>query len=325
MSLPIIIRIKKYNGKTSSYRTFFLHVSFVIFVFSNSVQASYVKISHSGSTKESQSNSFSGSYSPSAPANSVTESPWEINASLGQSVCGIDTTQVTTTSTELGTSYRSHKNFGISASITRDIANNNGATSLRPSVGLDKTWVIGAEDEDPDEDVESSEFHSRYGISITGSARSVIQKKNQVVQKDFTIEQKVFDYGIALQPFSWISVDLTRSRFSYDQSVEGADAITSSFQFNNQFGYSYSNMIQGFLDQEDAVRITFKFTTESSLSISQVKSHYIVSKNWSIDYIWNFSSTVFDSYGYSFGVIQSASSDASSPSYSGEASLAYYF
>ncbi len=325
MSIPVIIRIKKGDGKASSYSSLLLYVSLIILFFSHPAKASYVKIYHSGSTKESQSNTFSGSYSPSTPNDSFESSPWEINASGGQALSGIDATQVTTTSIELGSSYRSEKNFGLSASVTREAANFNGVTSFRSSIGLEKTWVPGAADEDPDEDSDTSEFHSRYGISVTGSVKNALQKKARLAPKDFSVEQKVFDYGLNLQPFRWIALDFTRSRFSYDQSIEAADAVSSSVFFTDQFGYSYSNLIQGFNDQEDAIRIAFKFTPETSLEISQVKSHSIVLKKWTTDFVCNFNSTFFESFGYTVGVTQSNSFDGTSPTYSGEGSLSYYF
>ncbi|MBC7458790.1 MAG: hypothetical protein H7235_10955, partial [Bdellovibrionaceae bacterium] len=80
-----------------------------------------------------------------------------------------------------------------------------------------------------------------------------------------------------------------------------------------------------FNDKDDTIRLTFNLTSETSIEISASKSHGIVMQNWTTDYILELSSTIFDSWGYSFGVTQSKSTDSIQETYSGDASLSHYF
>ncbi|MBC7467514.1 MAG: hypothetical protein H7256_16105 [Bdellovibrio sp.] len=306
-------------------RILLIKLFFVIQLVSIFASASYLKIFHTGSSKDSQTNTVSGSYSPSSSDEFLKISPWEFNASAGKTNTGVESAAFTTNQYDVGGSYHSEDSFRVSLSFSADAANSKGATTTKPSVTLEKKWTLDGSEQNANDSEDTALFDPKIGVSVGGSQRSASQKGNKTILRDFNIRQTTVDYGLSFEPYSWLALDASVSQFSYDESVSDVHTVASTLVFTNQFGYSYQNLIEGFNDKETALRLTFKLTDDTSIEISSVVSHGIALKNWTTDYTLEFSSSVFDSIGYAVGVTQSKTTDTTTTSYSGDASLSYYF
>ena len=286
--------------------------------------ATHIKISHSGSSQDTQTNTLSSAYSPVASDEDLDPPAWEINASAARSTVGIEAAFVATNIYDLGWSYTTKNGFTLTANFSADSAGSEATQSVAPSLSIEKKWNFnGSEIDEGDDD--DDDFSPGLGFSMTGLKRNVIQKKNQIIPKNFSVEQRTFEYGIKFSPLYWLSIDVNTSQFSYDQSISSADRVATTNAFTTQFGWSYSYLLESFCDQENTARLTLKFTPDSYLELSTSKSHAIATQDWSTSYTAEFYSTFTDSLGYSTGLTQTKNTTTSTASYSGSTSLTFYF
>lgn len=288
--------------------------------------ATHLKISHSGSSQDTQTNTLSGAYSPVASDEDLEPPAWEINASAARSTVGIEAAFVATNIYDLGWSYTTKNSFTLTATFSADSAGPEATQSVAPSLSIEKKWNLnGSEIDESDDDDDDDDFSPGLGFFITGLKRNAIQKKNQIIPKNFTVEQRTFEYGINFSPLYWLSIDINTSQFSYDRSISGADSVATTDAFTTQFGWSYSYLLESFCDQENTARLTLKFAPASYLELSTSKSHAIVTQDWSTSYTAEFYSTFTDSLGYSTRLTQTKNTTTSTASYSGSTSLTFYF
>jgi hypothetical protein len=304
---------------------FSLLISFLTLGVGPVTEASYFKTYQSGSSPKVETNLLAGSYSFTTPDDTLMPSPWEMNGMIGQSKTGSDSSQVTTDLYGMGGSYYFAKlEWGISALVFREAAR-HGASSLKPLMTLDKSWGLGNSDPNSEISGETEVFRRKIRVSLSASKKNVSQPGDDLSGKDFHVEQRTVTYGLTLDCTSWLTVDLSTSRFNYDEDLTDANTVASRPIFLDRFGYSYLNIIDTLSDKENSLRLSFKVARESALETTILSYHSLATQTWYRDYslIWN--SVFLSNWGYALGGTRSETSDGSDPIYSGEASLIYYF